>query len=100
MTDDRDLDGLDPYDLMDTEAGRLGRYFVGLDETTWSRELAPLAGFYPSVFVGAPWWFLDTPSAMLRFREAVTDTAGFCTSAPLSPADASAVTLLCPGCAT
>ena len=48
-----------------------------VDETTWSRELAPLAGFYPSVFVGAPWWFLDTPSAMLRFREAVTDTAGF-----------------------
>jgi glucuronate isomerase len=48
-----------------------------VDETTWSRELAPLAGFYPSVFVGAPWWFLDTPGALLRFREAVTDTAGF-----------------------
>ena len=32
-----------------------------LDETVFSRELAPLAGFYPSVFVGAPWWFLDTP---------------------------------------
>ncbi len=48
-----------------------------LDETTWSRELAPLAGFYPSVYIGAPWWFLDTPDALLRFREAVTDTAGF-----------------------
>ncbi len=48
-----------------------------LDETTWSRELAPLAGFYPSVYLGAPWWFLDTPGALLRFREAVTDTAGF-----------------------
>ena len=48
-----------------------------VDETTWSRELAPLAGFYPSVYVGAPWWFLDTPDAMLRFRAAVTDTAGF-----------------------
>ena len=48
-----------------------------LDETTWSRELAPLAGFYPSVYLGAPWWFLDTPDAMLRFRAAVTDTAGF-----------------------
>ncbi|MGH3309497.1 MAG: glucuronate isomerase [Streptomyces sp.] len=47
-----------------------------VDETTWSRELAPLAGFYPSVFLGAPWWFLDTPGAMRRFREAVTDTAG------------------------
>ncbi|MCU1678157.1 MAG: Glucuronate isomerase [Frankiales bacterium] len=48
-----------------------------VDETTFSRELAPLAGFYPSVFVGAPWWFLDTPGAMRRFREAVTDSAGF-----------------------
>jgi glucuronate isomerase len=48
-----------------------------LDETTWAREVAPLAGFYPSVFVGAPWWFLDAPAAARRFREAVTDTAGF-----------------------
>ena len=48
-----------------------------VDEATWSRELAPLAGFYPSVYLGAPWWFLDTPDAMLRFRSAVTDTAGF-----------------------
>jgi glucuronate isomerase len=48
-----------------------------VDETTWSRELAPLAGFYPSVFIGAPWWFLDAPDAMLRFRSAVTETAGF-----------------------
>jgi glucuronate isomerase len=48
-----------------------------LDETVFSRELAPLAGFYPSVYVGAPWWFLDAPDAMLRFRAAVTETAGF-----------------------
>ncbi|RAM37857.1 glucuronate isomerase [Arthrobacter globiformis] len=48
-----------------------------LDETVFSRELAPLAGFYPSVFLGAPWWFLDAPDAMLRFRSAVTETAGF-----------------------
>lgn len=47
-----------------------------LDETVWSRELAPLAGFYPSVFVGVPWWFLDAPDAMRRFRAAVTETAG------------------------
>jgi len=37
MTDDRDLDGLDPYDLMDAEAGRLDRYFAGLDDDSWSR---------------------------------------------------------------
>ena len=48
-----------------------------LDETVFSRELAPLAGFYPSVYVGAPWWFLDAPEAMRRFRAAVTETAGF-----------------------
>ncbi|WP_426989504.1 glucuronate isomerase [Pseudarthrobacter sp. Y6] len=48
-----------------------------LDETVFSRELAPLAGFYPAVYIGAPWWFLDAPDAMLRFRSAVTETAGF-----------------------
>jgi len=48
-----------------------------VDETVWSRELAPLAGFYPSVFVGVPWWFLDAPEAMRRFHAAVTETAGF-----------------------
>lgn len=48
-----------------------------VDETTFSRELAPLAGFYPSVYVGAPWWFLDAPDAMARFRSATTETAGF-----------------------
>jgi len=48
-----------------------------LDETVWSRELAPLAGFYPSVYVGAPWWFLDAVDAVRRFRAAVTEAAGF-----------------------
>ncbi|WP_106816348.1 glucuronate isomerase [Microbacterium timonense] len=48
-----------------------------VDETVYSRELAPLAGFYPSVYIGAPWWFLDAPDAMMRFRSAVTETAGF-----------------------
>lgn len=48
-----------------------------LDEDVYSRELAPLAGVYPSMKLGAPWWFLDTRSGMLRFRELVTDTAGF-----------------------
>lgn len=48
-----------------------------IDETTYSRELAPLAGVYPSLRVGVPWWFLDAPHAMLRFRKAITETAGF-----------------------
>jgi glucuronate isomerase len=48
-----------------------------LDETVWSRELAPLAGFYPCLYIGVPWWFLDAPDAIRRFRAAVTETAGF-----------------------
>jgi glucuronate isomerase len=48
-----------------------------VDETVLSRELAPLAGFYPSLYVGTPWWFLDAPEAIRRFRAAVTETAGF-----------------------
>lgn len=48
-----------------------------LDETSFSRELAPLAGGYPALYLGAPWWFLDAPEALRRFREAVTETAGF-----------------------
>lgn len=48
-----------------------------VDETVYSREIAPLAGFYSSVYIGAPWWFLDAPDAVLRFRAAVTETAGF-----------------------
>ncbi len=48
-----------------------------VDETTYSRELAPIAGAYPSVWLGAPWWFLDSPDGMRRFRDLVTETAGF-----------------------
>jgi glucuronate isomerase len=48
-----------------------------VDEDVYSRELAPLAGVYPAVLLGAPWWFLDAPDAMRRAREAVTETAGF-----------------------
>jgi glucuronate isomerase len=48
-----------------------------VDETVFSREIAPLAGFYPSVYAGAPWWFLDAPDAIRRYRGAVTETVGF-----------------------
>ena len=48
-----------------------------MDESTYSRELAPLAGHYPSVFLGPPWWFNDSVEGMKRFRHAVTETAGF-----------------------
>ncbi len=48
-----------------------------LDETTYSRELAPLAGHYPCLKLGPPWWFNDSPEGMRRFRETATETAGF-----------------------
>lgn len=48
-----------------------------LDETAYSRELAPLAGHYPILRLGPSWWFYDSPEGMQRFREQVTETAGF-----------------------
>ncbi|HEY4357529.1 MAG TPA: glucuronate isomerase [Acidobacteriaceae bacterium] len=48
-----------------------------LDESTYSRELAPLAGHYPCLRLGPPWWFNDSPEGMMRFREQATETAGF-----------------------
>lgn len=48
-----------------------------LDESTYARELAPLAGHYPCLKLGPAWWFHDSPEGMLRFREQVTETAGF-----------------------
>lgn len=48
-----------------------------LDESTYSRELAPLAGAYPALRLGPAWWFYDSPEGMRRFRELTTETAGF-----------------------
>jgi glucuronate isomerase len=48
-----------------------------LDETAYSRELAPLAGHYPALRLGPAWWFHDSPEGMRRFREQTTETAGF-----------------------
>ncbi len=48
-----------------------------LDETRYTRELAPLAGYYPVLRLGPAWWFNDSPEGMRRFRESVTETAGF-----------------------
>ena len=48
-----------------------------LDETTYSRELAPLAGHYPALRLGPPWWFYDSPEGIRRFYQSVVETAGF-----------------------
>jgi len=56
---------------------RLSIILFTLDETSYSRELAPLAGVYPSLKLGPAWWFFDAPEGMRRFRELTTETAGF-----------------------
>ncbi|WP_250034588.1 glucuronate isomerase [Paractinoplanes maris] len=48
-----------------------------VDPDVYSREIAPLAGFYPAVYAGAPWWFLDNPSEIRHYQHAVTEIAGF-----------------------
>lgn len=48
-----------------------------LDETSYARELAPLAGVYPALRLGPAWWFHDSPEGMRRYREMTTETAGF-----------------------
>jgi glucuronate isomerase len=60
--------GLDP---------RLSIIVFTLDESSYSRELAPLAGVYPCLKLGPAWWFFDAPEGMRRFRETTTETAGF-----------------------
>ncbi len=63
-----DAVGIDP---------RLSIILFTLDESVYARELAPLAGVYPSLKLGPPWWFHDSPEGMRRFREMATETAGF-----------------------
>src|SRR5881396_2463412 len=55
---------------------RLTLVLFTLDESTYSRELAPLAGHYPAVRLGPPWWFHDSIEGMRRFRERTSETAG------------------------
>lgn len=83
---DKGADIPGPTDYVDALKPLLDRYgnepklsiiLFTLDETSYSRELAPLAGHYPVLRLGPPWWFNDSPEGMRRFREQVTETAGF-----------------------
>jgi glucuronate isomerase len=56
---------------------RLTLILFTLDESSYARELAPLAGHYPALKLGPAWWFHDSPDGMRRFRAQVTETAGF-----------------------
>ncbi|SDX87014.1 glucuronate isomerase [Citreimonas salinaria] len=60
--------GLDP---------RLTVVLYTLDESTYTRELAPLCGVWPCLLLGPPWWFHDSYEGMRRYRAGVTETAGF-----------------------
>jgi glucuronate isomerase len=55
---------------------RFGLIVFTLDETAYARELAPLAGHYPAMKLGPPWWFNDSIEGMRRFRSMTTETAG------------------------
>lgn len=55
---------------------RLTLILFTLDETTYARELAPLAGHYPALRLGPPWWFHDSPNGMRRYFDQVMETAG------------------------
>jgi glucuronate isomerase len=71
------VDALRPLlDRFGNESGLTIILFT-LDESTYSRELAPLAGHYPCLRLGPAWWFHDSPEGMMRFRESTTETAGF-----------------------
>ncbi|PZU61233.1 MAG: glucuronate isomerase [Sphingobium sp.] len=71
------VNGLKP--LLDAHGNdpRLTLILFTLDEDVYSRELAPLAGHYPALRLGPPWWFHDSPEGIRRFRERVTETGGF-----------------------
>jgi len=56
---------------------RLSIILFTLDETTYARELAPLAGHYPCLTLGPPWWFHDSAEGMLRYKRQIFETAGF-----------------------
>ncbi|MFN3236453.1 MAG: glucuronate isomerase [Pseudomonadales bacterium] len=69
--------GLKPLlDKFGNEAGLKVILFT-LDETTYGRDLAPLAGHYPALRLGPPWWFFDSVEGMLRYKRAIIETAGF-----------------------
>ncbi len=71
------VDALKPLlDCCGNEPGLTVILFT-LDETNYSRELAPLAGHYPCLRLGPPWWFHDSAQGMWRFRQQTTETAGF-----------------------
>ncbi len=71
------VDALQPLLNRFSREKRLKIIIFTLDESAYSRELAPLAGVYPCLKLGPAWWFHDAPEAMMRYRLHVTETAGY-----------------------
>ena len=71
------VNGLKPLLSQFGNDPRLSMILFTLDEATYGRELAPMAGHYPCIRLGPPWWFFDSPEGMRRFREQTTAIAGF-----------------------
>jgi glucuronate isomerase len=71
------VNGLRPLLAKFGNAEKFRLILFTLDETTYARELAPLAGYWPSVMVGPPWWFHDSPNGIRRYLDAMHETAGF-----------------------
>ena len=71
------VDGLQPLLARHGNAPGLRLIVFTLDETAYARELAPMAGYWPSLMIGPPWWFFDSSNGIRRYLDAVVETAGF-----------------------
>ncbi|PXA97376.1 glucuronate isomerase [Nostoc sp. 3335mG] len=71
------VDGLAPLLARYGNEPNLRLIMFTLDETNYARELAPMAGFWPSLLIGPPWWFHDSPQGIRRYLDQVVETAGF-----------------------
>lgn len=69
--------GLQPLLARHGNATGLSLIFFCLDESTYARELAPMAGYWPALLLGPPWWFHDSPRGIARYLDRVVETAGF-----------------------
>lgn len=71
------VDGLQPLLARYGNEPNLRLIMFTLDESNYAREMAPMAGFWPSLMIGPPWWFHDSPQGIRRYLDQVVETAGF-----------------------
>lgn len=71
------VNGLQPLLSRYGNAPKFRLIMFTLDESNYAREMAPMAGYWPSLLIGPPWWFHDSPQGIRRYLDAVVETAGF-----------------------